>query len=65
MMVRVAVEGIESALDLEDASWTPELVATFLRMCGDEVVRVCEHVGVVNGRGDDDEGGEESAAEEV
>jgi hypothetical protein len=25
-----------------DGAWTPELLATLLRHCGDEVVRVCQ-----------------------
>lgn len=71
MIVRVAVEGIESTLDLDDASWTPELIQTFLRMCGDEVMRVCEGIGVKIGEdlsaeelgellGEDAEGGDDA-----
>lgn len=46
MIIRVEVEGIGARLDLEGASWTPELLETALRMCGDEVVRVCQSLGI-------------------
>lgn len=46
MNVRVEVEGVGARLDLEGAAWTPELVETLLRMCADEVVRVCQTLGL-------------------
>lgn len=55
MIIRVEVEGIGARLDLEGASWTPELLETALRMCGDEVVRVCQTLGIDSVVRDDDE----------
>lgn len=40
MILRVEIDSISAALDLEGSAWTPELVGTFLRHLGDEALRL-------------------------
>lgn len=54
-MVRLEVDNVASMVELDDAPWTPELVQTLLRMCGDEVVRTVTAIGVAMTSDADDE----------
>lgn len=45
MNVRVEVESVGARMDLDGDAWTPELLQTLLRMCGDEVIRICQTLG--------------------
>lgn len=44
MKLRVAVDHISASINI-DSAWTPELIDTLLRTCGDEVLRVCNSLG--------------------
>lgn len=54
-MVRVEVDNVAATLELDEA-WTPELVETFLRMCGQEVVRTGMALGMELGEDAEDDG---------
>lgn len=53
MNLRVEIDSICCAVDLDDAAWTPELIATLLRQCGNEAVRIVENIGLPGDRDDD------------
>ena len=44
MIMRVEVDNVNVAIDTDGAPWTPELVATLLRQCGDEALRVFDAI---------------------
>lgn len=45
MKLRVEVDRVVASVTL-DSAWTPELLGTLLRHCGDEVIRVCESLAL-------------------
>jgi|GraSoiStandDraft_51_1057287.scaffolds.fasta_scaffold165570_2 hypothetical protein len=55
-MLRVEVDNVAATLELDSEAWTPELVETFLRMCGDEVVRTGMALGMeISDEAEDDD----------
>lgn len=64
MMLRVDVDNVAATVELDGEAWTPELLETILRMCGEEVVRTAVALGVtINGDtgSDGDDSGEAGA----
>lgn len=45
MILRVEVDNVAAMLELDGEAWTPELIETILRMCGEEVVRTALTLG--------------------
>lgn len=45
MILRVEVDSVAAMLELDGEAWTPELIETILRMCGEEVVRTARALG--------------------
>ncbi len=40
MKITVSIDGVRACVTI-DGAWTPELIATVLRTCGDEALRIC------------------------
>ena len=53
MKVRVSVDAVRAVITL-DNNWTPELLGTLMRQCGDEVLRVCHCLGLSEDDPDND-----------
>lgn len=66
MKVRVEVDSVGAGFDLDGAAWTPELLETLLRMCADEVMRICQTLGLDSDLvvGDEAPGDETGAVDE-
>jgi hypothetical protein len=60
-MLRVDVDHVAATVELDGEAWTPELIETILRMCGEEVVRTTIALGVAAENGEADDGDEAGA----
>lgn len=45
MILRIDIDNVAAMIELEGEPWTPELLQTLLRICGDEVVRTAIALG--------------------
>lgn len=62
MILRVEADDLAATIELENESWTFDMLSTLFRICGDEVIRTA--IGLGRHQPDAVEGGEPGATVE-